>query len=166
VNPRGAALLTALVLFSTASATTYAKLTLVQQVEKADLIVRATVKQKTTQTRAEKVWTVYTLEISKFYKGDKDTLKDSSFAVYDSEKVKLEGAPRLNQNDDLFLMLYAKTYDSPIVGFRQGAYKVVEGDKISTLDDKPVTIEVDSKPIQATLATFTKQLETLTGAAK
>jgi hypothetical protein len=165
MKPRVASLALILI-FGTALATTYAKLTLEQQVEKADVIVRASIKQKTQETRAGKIWTVYNLNISKFYKGDKDSFKDSSFAVFDSEKVKLEGAPKFVENDDLFLMLYTKTYDSPIVGFRQGAYKVIEGDKIVNLDNKPVMIDTDGKPVEATPETFSKQLETLTGGAK
>ena len=165
MNPR-VAIIALIVLFGAAFATTYAKLTLAQQVEKADVIVRASIKQKTQETRAGKIWTVYSLEVSKFYKGDKDTFKDSSFAVFDSDKAKLEGAPRFNEKDDVFLLLYSKAYDSPIVGFRQGAYKVLEGNKISTLDDKSVMIEQDGKPIEASLESFSKQLETLTGGTK
>jgi hypothetical protein len=165
MNPR-VATIALIVLIGTALATTYAKLTLEQQVEKADVIVRASIKQKIQETRAGKIWTVYTLAINKFYKGDKDTFKDSSFAVFDSDKTKLEGAPQFAEKDDVFLMLYAKTYDSPIVGFRQGAYKVLEGDKIVNLDNKPVMIEQEGKPVEASLETFTKQLETLTGGAK
>lgn len=165
MNPR-VTIIALVMLLSAALATTYAKLSLVQQVEKADIIVRASIKQKTQETRAGKIWTVYSLEIAKFYKGDKETFKDSSFAVLDSDKAKLESAPRFNEKDDLFLLLYTKTYDSPIVGFRQGAYKVLEGDNISTLDNKPVMIDQDGKAVQANLDTFTKQLETLTGGAK
>jgi hypothetical protein len=155
-----------MLIFGTVLATTYAKLTLEQQVEKADVIVRASIKQKTQETRAGKIWTVYALNITKFYKGSTETFKDSSFAVFDSEKVKLEGAPKFNENDDLFLLLYAKTYDSPIVGFRQGAYKVLEGDKVVNIDNKPVMIDQEGKPVEATTDMFTKQLETLTGGAK
>ncbi len=155
-----------ILIFGTAFATTYAKLSLEQQVEKADVIVRASIKQKSLETRSGKIWTVYSLNIAKFYKGSLDTFKDSSFAVFDSEKVKLEGAPRFAQNDDLFLLLYTKSYDSPIVGFRQGAYKVLEGAKIVGLDNKPVMIDTDGKPTEATTETFTKQLETLTAGAK
>ncbi len=155
-----------ILIFGTALATTYAKLSLEQQVEKADVIVRASIKQKTQETRAGKIWTVYSLSIAKFYKGSAETFKDSSFAVFDSEKVKLEGAPKFNESDDLFLLLYAKTYDSPIVGFRQGAYKVLEGGKVVNIDNKPVLIDQDGKPTEATLETFSKQLETLTGGAK
>jgi hypothetical protein len=165
MKPRVAALALILI-FGTALATTYAKLTLEQQVEKADVIVRASIKQKTQETRAGKIWTVYSLNIAKFYKGSAETFKNSSFAVFDSEKVKLEGAPRFAENDDLFLLLYTKTYDSPIVGFRQGAYKVTEGDMIVNLDNKPVMIDTDGKPAEATTETFTKQLETFTGGAK
>jgi hypothetical protein len=165
MNPR-VAIIALIVLLGTGFATTYAKLTLAQQVEKADVIVRASIKQKTLETRAGKIWTVYSLEIAKFYKGDKETFKDSSFAVLDSDKAKLEGAPRFTEKDDLFLLLYTKTYDSPIVGFRQGAYKVLEGDNISTLDNKAVLIDQDGKAVQANLDTFTKQLEMLTGGAK
>jgi hypothetical protein len=165
MNPR-VATLALIFIFGTALATTYAKLTLGQQVEKADVIVRASIKQKTQETRAGKIWTVYKLEVAKFYKGSAETFKDSSVALFDSEKVKLEGAPRFTENDDVFLLLYAKTYDSPIVGFRQGAYKVLEGDKIANIDNKPVMIEQEGKPIEATLETFTKQLETLIGGAK
>jgi hypothetical protein len=153
-------------IFGSALATTYAKLTLEQQVEKADLIVRASIKQKTIETRAGKIWTVYALNVAKFYKGSAETFKDSSFAVFDSEKVKLEGAPTFSENDDLFLLLYAKTYDSPIVGFRQGAYKVLEGNKVVNIDNKPVMIDQEGKPVEATSDTFTKQLETLIAGAK
>ncbi len=155
-----------ILIFGSALATTYAKLTLEQQVEKADVIVRASIKQKTQETRAGKIWTLYSLNVAKFYKGSAETFKDSGFAVFDSEKVKLEGAPQFVVNDDLFLLLYTKTYDSPIVGFRQGAYKVLEGGKVVNLDNKPVMIDTDGKPAEATLETFSKQLETLTGGAK
>ncbi len=165
MKPRVAAL-ALIFIFGTALATTYTKLSLEQQVEKADVIVRASIKQKTQETRVGKIWTVYTLNVVKFYKGSSETFKDSSFAVFDSEKLKLEGAPKFNENDDLFLLLYAKTYDSPIVGFRQGAYKILEGEKVVNLDNKPVMIDTDGKPAEATTDTFSKQLETLTGGAK
>lgn len=155
----------ALVLFGTAFATTYTKLTLAQQVEKADLIVRASIKQKNLETRAGKIWTVYTLEIAKTYKGTNDVLKDSSFAVFDSEKVKLEFAPQFNLKDDLFLMLYAKNYDSPVVGFNQAAYKI-GSNGVTQLGGKPVILEQDGKKTEATVEAFAKQLEELTGGAK
>ncbi len=160
------ALVVLILILGTALATTYTKLTLEQQVERADVIVRASIKQKTQETRAGKIWTVYSLNVAKFYKGSAETFKDSSFAIFDSEKVKLEGAPKFNDNDDLFLLLYAKTYDSPIVGFRQGAYKVLEGNKVVNIDNKPVMIDQEGKPVEATTDTFTKQLETLIAGAK
>lgn len=146
----------------TAFATVYAKLTLEQQVEKAEVVVHALIKTVTTETRTGKPWTVYTLDPRRFVLGAASDLPQSggapSFAVFGNESVRLEGAPSFKAGDEVVLMLYKTAYDSPVVGFRQGAYRV-SGGKIQTLDGKAVVLTLEGKTLEVTLEQFLARLD-------
>ncbi len=152
-----------------ALATTYQKLSLEQQVEKAEIIVRGTIKTLTTETRAGRPWTVYTVDVKGYLRGESTGLPKRgdapSFAVLGADKLRLEGAPSFKAGEDWVLLLYAKAYDSPVVGFRQGAYRI-ENTRVLDVDGKPVTLTQDGKTVEATQTSFLKRLEDLIGGQK
>jgi hypothetical protein len=159
--------------FSVALATTYQKLSLPQQVERAELIVRVTIKNTAVETRgtgtAARPWTAYGVEVKQFLRGESVGLPQRSNApsisILGGDKLKLEGAPQFKVGEDWLLMLYAKPYDSPIVGFRQGAYRI-DGTRVLDVDGKPVTLVVDGKKQDATAPVFLKTVEDLIGGQK
>lgn len=144
------------------TATVYAKLTLEQQVEKAEVIVHATIKAVTAETRTGKPWVVYTLDPKRFVLGTATDLPQSagapSFAVFGSATVRLEGAPSFKAGDEVVLMLYKTAYDSPVVGFRQGAYRIADG-KVQTLDGKPVVLTIEGKTLEVTREQFLARVD-------
>ncbi len=161
MNPR--VLILALVCaLGTATATVYAKLTLEQQVEKAEVIVHASIKAVNPETRANKPWTVYVLDAKRFVRGAAGDLPQSggvpSFAVFGNDTIKLEGAPIFKAGDEVVLMLYKTAYDSPVVGFRQGAYRVTGG-KVQTLEGKQVVLTLEGKTLEVTLEQFLARLD-------
>lgn len=162
-------LLALALLSSLALATTYQKLSLEQQVDRAEIIVRATIKTVTPETRVGRSWTAYTLEVKSFLRGEAAGLTvrggAPSFAVLGAEKLKLEGAPAFKVGEDWLLMLYAKPFDSPIVGFRQGAYRF-DNARVLDVDGKAVLLEVAGKSSPATETTFLKTVDDLIGGRK
>ncbi len=161
MNPR--VLILALVCaLGTATATVYAKLTLEQQVEKAEVIVHASIKAVNPETRTGKPWTVYVLDAKRFVRGAAGDLPQSggapSFAVFGNDTIKLEGAPMFKAGDEVVLMLYKTVYDSPVVGFRQGAYRVTGG-KVQTLEGKQVVLTLEGKTLEVTLEQFLARLD-------
>ena len=156
-------------LSSLALATTFQKLSLEQQVDRSDLIVRATIKTVAIETRVGRVWTAYTLEVKSYLRGEPAALTvrggAPSFAVLGGDKLRLEGAPAFKAGEDWLLMLYAKPFDSPIVGFRQGAYRF-DNARVLDVDGKAVTLEVAGKRSDATETTFLKTVNDLIGGRK
>jgi hypothetical protein len=147
-----------------AFATTYPKLSLETQVERAEVIVRATIKEVVRQERNKRPWTVYLLQTQQFWRGEgllPKTSDQPSFAIFGNDKIKLEGAPSFQVGQEWIFLLYTKNYDSPIVGFNQGAYRLESG---TTLDvnNKPVLLE--GKP--ATRASFIAALEKILGVVR
>lgn len=131
-----AALTAALV--APALATTVKTLTLAEQAKKADVIVHARISDVTTQTRDGVIWTAYRLAITETVTGDPSVLpsveNDPSVWVM----AGLTDAPTFSVNDELIVLLYRGTFDSPVVGFNQGVYRI-QGGKITgsdtTVDD-------------------------------
>ncbi len=161
---------TALALLSSlALATTFQKLSLEQQVDRSEIIVRATIKTVAIETRVGRTWTAYTLEVKSFLRGEAAALTvrggAPSFAVLGGDKLKLEGAPAFKAGEDWLLMLYTKPFDSPIVGFRQGAYRF-DNASVLDVDGKAVTLEVDGKRSAATETSFLKTVNDLIGGRK
>jgi hypothetical protein len=155
---------------SVALATTFQKLTLEQQVERAQVIVRATIGTVTQETRGGRPWTVYALTVKTALRGEASALPQRanapSIAVLggttQNGTVRLEGAPAFKTGEDWLLMLYTTAFDSPVVGFRQGAYRF-DNAKVLDIDGKSVTLEVDGKRTDATEAAFLKTVTDLIG---
>jgi hypothetical protein len=161
--------LVASALVGSSLATVINALTLEQQVEKAQIIVHTFVTTVEVQNRANnKTWTAYALDPKKFLRGSSAELiklniankQVPSLSIYGGANLKLEGAPGFKAGDELVLLLYTKPYDSPIVGFNQGAYRV-SGGTVTTLEGKAVTVTLDGKTVPSTLENFLKRLEAL-----
>jgi hypothetical protein len=147
-----------------AFATTYPKLTLETQLERAEVIVRATIKEVVRVDRNKRPWTVYTLQTQQFWRGEgllPKTSDQPSFAIFGSDKIKLEGAPSFRVGEEWIFLLYTKNYDSPIVGFNQGAYRF-DGTAVLDVNGKPVQLE--GKP--ATRVSFIAALEKILGVVR
>jgi hypothetical protein len=153
-------------LLGTAAATVYAKLALEQQVERAEVIVHAVIKGVGVSVRANRPWTNYTLEPKRFVRGQESDLPRvgagpaaaPGFSVLGGETLRMEGAPSFKQAEEVVLLLYTKPYDSPIVGFRQGAYRVINN-KVQTLDGKPVVLTIEGRTLEVTLDQFLARIE-------
>ncbi len=150
-------------------ATTYPKLSLEAQAERADVIVRATVRAVQAEERNKRPWRVYGLTVQQTWRGDANTLPKlqatPSFAILGGDKLKLEGAPSFKENEEWILFLYTKAYDSPIVGFNQGAYRI-QGENVFDVAGKIVQLEADGKKTPATRASFIKELERILGVTR
>jgi hypothetical protein len=70
----------------------------------------------------------------------------------------MEGAPSFKEAEEVVLLLYTKPYDSPIVGFRQGAYRVINN-KVQSLDGKPVVLTLEGRTLEVTLDQFLARVE-------
>jgi hypothetical protein len=150
-------------------ATTYPKLTLEAQAERAEVIVRATIRAVQPEERNKRPWRVYGLTVQQTWRGDAAALPKlqatPSFAVLGGDKLKLEGAPSFKENEEWILFLYTKAYDSPIVGFNQGAYRV-QGENIFDSAGNVVQLEANGKKTPATRASFVAELERILGVTR
>lgn len=111
----------------TAGATTAPTLTLTQQARKAAVIVRATLGTSTRVTEGDVTWVVYPLTVAEAVVGDPATLpqREGKPALY--VLAGLEGVPELRAGQEGFFLLYGGRMDSPLVGFSQGFYPIVNG---------------------------------------
>lgn len=111
----------------TAQATTAPTLTLTQQARKATVIVRATLGASARVTEGNVTWVVYPLTVAEAVVGDPATLpqREGKPALY--VLAGLEGVPELRAGQEGFFLLYAGRLDSPLVGFSQGFYPIVNG---------------------------------------
>ncbi|WP_104991144.1 hypothetical protein [Deinococcus sp. NW-56] len=108
-------------------ATTAPTLTLTQQARKAAIIVRATLGTSTRVTEGDVTWVVYPLTVAEAVVGDPATLpqREGKPALY--VLAGLEGVPELRAGQEGFFLLYGGRMDSPLVGFSQGFYPIVNG---------------------------------------
>lgn len=151
-------------LFTLALATTYPALTLEVQLERAEVIVQAVVQDVKLEERNKRPWTVYTLTTKKYWRGEGLLPKSSnlaSFAIFGNDKIRLEGAPSFKVGEEWIFLLYTKNFDSPIVGFKQGAYKL---DGTSVLDTNGKPVQLDAKP--ATPSSFITAFEKILGVVR
>ncbi|WP_019009725.1 hypothetical protein [Deinococcus aquatilis] len=127
LSVRFAALLTLTTALTTGQASTFTELTLTQQAKKAQVIVRATVGAPTTTQSAGVSWINYPLTVTETIAGDVASLPVLEGKPTLMFLAGLQDVPTLNSGQDVFLLLYTGTQDSPLVGFNQGAYPVVNG---------------------------------------
>ncbi|ASN82175.1 hypothetical protein DFI_10985 [Deinococcus ficus] len=109
-------------------ATTAPDLTLQQQAKKADVIVRAVLGAATTVKEGDVTYTVIPLaEIKDAVAGDVARLPvhEGKPALFFLRGV--DDLPTLGSGQEVFALLYAARADSPLVGFNQGLYPVVNG---------------------------------------
>ncbi|MFN3267479.1 MAG: hypothetical protein ACK41E_11650 [Deinococcales bacterium] len=147
-----------------ALATTYPKLSLEVQLERAEVIVRANIKEVQRVERNKRPWTVYALESKEYWRGEGLLPKQGelpSFAIFGNDKIRLEGAPSFKVGEEWIFLLYTKNFDSPIVGFAQGAYRL-EGTAVLDINNKPVLLE--GKP--ATRQSFIAAIEKILGVVR
>ncbi|GAA5511548.1 hypothetical protein Dcar01_00259 [Deinococcus carri] len=127
---RALAILAALALSTaplSAHATTAPTLTLTQQAQKADVIVRAKIGTPSNVKEGEVTWLVYPLTVTETVAGDAASLPQQAGQPVLYVLPGLEGLPDLRAGQEAFLLLYSKRLDSPIVGFNQGLYPIENG---------------------------------------
>ena len=129
-------------LFTAVQATTASPLTLEQQARKADVIVQATIGMPTTVTEGGQAYSVYPLKVSETLAGDTAQLPQlpggqggGGPALYVLSGMEL--APVFQSGQEAVLLLYKGRLDSPLVGFNQGAFLILNG-LVSVLPIQPV----------------------------
>lgn len=136
------ALLTASALALSAApvqAATFAPLTLEQQAKKAQVIVRAVLGEPQTVTEGDVVYLAYPLDIREIVAGNPATLpqlegKPALLVLKD-----LQDMPALAAKQEAIALLYSGKFDSPLVGFSQGWYPVVDEAVKAGTEDRPIT---------------------------
>lgn len=110
-----------------AGATAVTPLTLAQQAQKAEVIVRATLGTPTTDKEGDVTYTVYPLTVTETIAGDAASLPQhmGQPALFFLQGV--QDLPALSGGQEVFALLYARKADSPLVGFNQGLYPVTNG---------------------------------------
>ena len=152
------ALLLLATLTAPVQATTFAALPLEQQAKKADVIVQATIGAPTTVTEAGRTYNVYPLKVSETLAGDAAMLPQiggtqggGSPALYVLSGM--ERGPSFQSGQEAVLLLYKGRFDSPLVGFNQGAY-LVSGGLVSVMfvpDSDPAILNAASQSSSAQL---------------
>ena len=124
-------ILAGLALWASAGATSYSPLTLTQQAKKAEVIVQATIQPPTSVMEDGLSYNVYPLKLSATLAGDAGQLPQLGGvpALYVLNSV--DGAPVFQSGQEAVLLLYKGRLDSPLVGFNQGVYWLVNGQIVS-----------------------------------
>ncbi|AWN23428.1 hypothetical protein DKM44_09465 [Deinococcus irradiatisoli] len=116
----------ALGLLPLASATSAPRLTLDQQAVRAQVIVRATVEAPASVQESGQTWNVYPLTVLETLAGDAQALPKYQNKPSVWILSGMQDGPLL-PGGEAMLLLYTARYDSPLVGFNQGAYNVQGG---------------------------------------
>lgn len=121
------ALLAGLLGLGAAQATVAPILSLEQQARRAEVIVRATLGSPVDVRDGDVTYVAYPLTVTETIAGDPATLPRHEGAP---ALLFLKGAsdlPQLRAGQDVIALLYSARMDSPLVGFNQGLYPVVNG---------------------------------------
>lgn len=121
------ALLAGLLGLGAAQATVAPTLNLEQQARRAEVIVRATLGSPVDVRDGNVTYVAYPLTVTETIAGDPATLPRHEGAP---ALLFLKGAsdlPQLRAGQDVIALLYSARMDSPLVGFNQGLYPVVNG---------------------------------------
>lgn len=132
-------MLLAALMAGVAGATTAPPLTLAQQVKKAEVIVRGTLGPAVSVKEGEVTYLAYPLTVAETISGDAARLpqNDGKPALFFLQG--LADVPELKSGQEVFALLYTRKQDSPLVGFNQGLYPVIDG-KVSAGEAKtPIT---------------------------
>ena len=122
-----------------AQATTAPPLTLTQQAQKAEVIVRATLGALKTVKDGDVTYQVYPLDVAEVIAGDPAKLpqyegKPALFVLQGTQDL-----PALTPKQEVIALLYARRLDSPLVGFSQGWYPVQDGKVTAGDAESPIT---------------------------
>lgn len=102
-------------------------LTLAQQAQKADVVVRAVLVQSEAVKEGDVTYLAYPLDVKETVAGDVNALPQVNGKPALMFLQGLEDTPKLVTGQDVLLLLYARRLDSPVVGVNQGVYVVQNG---------------------------------------
>lgn len=110
--------------FTNASASVAPTLTLGEQAQKADVVLRGSLGAPQSVTKGSVTWRAYPLTVTEVVSGSTNGMPqlDGGAALYiwpDADDL-----PNWRTGQDAFFLLYKKRLDSPLVGFNQGYYAV------------------------------------------
>ncbi|GGM40035.1 hypothetical protein GCM10008956_15590 [Deinococcus arenae] len=117
----------ALTALSPALATTAPTLTLAQQAQRAEVIVRATLGTPAEVKDGEVTYLAYPLTVTETIVGDATRLPQQGGKPALFVLKGVDGLPDLRAGLEVVALLYAARLDSPVVGFNQGLYAVTGG---------------------------------------
>ncbi|GAA0515712.1 hypothetical protein [Deinococcus depolymerans] len=151
-----------------ARATTAPPLTLAQQARKAEVIVRATLGTPAEVRDGDVTYVAYPLTVTETIAGDPASLPRQGGAPALLFLKGVADLPDLRSGQDVIALLYAGRFDSPLVGFNQGFYPVVNGSLVPGVSVTPaVTAVTPATPAVPPAATPTPPAtETITDPAK
>lgn len=121
------ALLVGLLGLGAAQATAAPTLSLEQQARKAEVIVRATLGPPAEVRDGDVTYVAYPLTVTETIAGDPASLPRQGGAPALLFLKGLADLPDLRTGQDVIALLYSARLDSPLVGFNQGLYPVVNG---------------------------------------
>lgn len=121
------ALLAGLLGLGAAQATVAPTLSLEQQARKAEVIVRATLGPPAEVRDGDVTYVAYPLTVTETIAGDPASLPRQGGAPALLFLKGLADLPDLRAGQDVIALLYSARLDSPLVGFNQGLYPVVNG---------------------------------------
>lgn len=119
-------LLTALLMLSFASATTYRELSLDELLARAELGFSGTVSEIAVEPREGEPYTQVTFTVSRPLTGELEETVTLSFyggTLPDGRSVEVEGMPEFARGDEMLVLAYDAPFYSPIVGFSQGLWR-------------------------------------------
>lgn len=124
----GLGALTASLLLPVGQAATVAPtLPLDTQARRAELIVRGSLGAPQTVTEGHVSWRVYPLTLSETVVGDAGRLTSLAGEPALYVWAEADDLPSWRTGQDAFFLLYATRMDSPLVGYNQGYYPVIDG---------------------------------------
>ena len=129
----------ALAMASAAGASVAPTMTLPQQAQKAEVIVRGELGAPQTVTNGGVTWRAYPLTVTEVVSGDVNRLPQLEGQPTLYIWANAEGLPEWRTRQDAFFLLYTAQLDSPLVGFNQGYY-AINAEQIK-LADKDITVD-------------------------
>lgn len=136
-------LLVAVLAAGAAFATSYLELTPAQMLTKADLVFVGTVRSLATVEKDGAPWTRVTFAVSDGLvgtSGDSVTLDFLGGEIAGGETLSVSGMPTFQRGERVLLMAYDQPYASPVVGFRQGVWRVGDAGLVD-LDGRPLALD-------------------------
>ena len=124
---------------SAAGASVAPTMTLPQQAQKAEVIVRGELGAPQTVTNGGVTWRAYPLTVTEVVSGDVNRLPQLEGQPTLYIWANAEGLPEWRTRQDAFFLLYTARLDSPLVGFNQGYY-AINAEQIK-LADKDITVD-------------------------